>query len=571
MKTPIHLLTFLALLALLLGSSCANVVAPSGGPKDERPPQLVKQRSTPNLQTNFEKQSIILTFDEWLKLNNPIKQVIISPPLIYKHQVSLKKKSVRFEFNDREQLKDNATYTINFGEAVQDLNEGNAAEDLRFVFSTGPYIDSLQVSGKMVDALTGEPAKEVLLMLYDNLEDSVLRTEKPFYFAKTDESGRFKIQNVRSDTFKVCALKDINLNYIYDQASEQIGFLDSFIVVSDSVQPTLELQVFTEVGPMRLKSSTADDYGLVKLLFNQPPQEVSLQTVTEMPMREWVQYDGDTLKFWYSGSDTSKWQILLQQDTLFYDTVEVRAMSRKAFVQRDSFFLTRALSEETRDFNPVKPIRLRFNHPIYTIDTSLIRFYEDSLRVPIPVKASIDSTERQVLQFEYAWRGGTVYAMELLPGAVSDWYGLRADTLLQNYKALTKDAFGNIKMVISELDSNYNYVLQLLFEENNLVEEVYFGGDTLYENTFKTLPPGNFSVKIIEDRNGNRKWDTGNYDLKEQPEIILQKKLEQLRANWDVDVSISIETLKQQQSRKKENEATRRESGENLRPQTGRG
>ncbi|MEM9850056.1 MAG: Ig-like domain-containing protein, partial [Bacteroidota bacterium] len=134
---------------------CANPGTLTGGPKDEQPPRLDSLESTPNLQTNFEVQDIVLTFDEWIKLNNPFTQIVVSPPLDPKPEVSLKGKSVLIEFDETTELRANATYTINFGEAIQDLTEGNPAENLRFVFSTGDFIDSLEVSGQIKDLEKG--------------------------------------------------------------------------------------------------------------------------------------------------------------------------------------------------------------------------------------------------------------------------------------------------------------------------------------------------------------------------------------------------------------------------------
>ncbi|MEZ4985296.1 MAG: Ig-like domain-containing protein [Saprospiraceae bacterium] len=170
---------------------CANPMAPVGGPKDEQPPRIDSLRSTPDMQTNFRPQTIELTFDEWLKLDQPNQKVVISPP-IQGYVVRLKGKTVIVDLGDKDTLRANVTYVVQFGDAVKDLTEGNAVKDLRYVFSTGPYIDSLTLGGKVVDAYTGEPQSGVLVMLYDNLADSVFRKERPFYFSKTGRTVCFR-------------------------------------------------------------------------------------------------------------------------------------------------------------------------------------------------------------------------------------------------------------------------------------------------------------------------------------------------------------------------------------------
>ena len=234
------------LLLQLLWFNCATPVAPDGGPKDEIPPALDSVGTTPNFQTNFEKQRIELTFDEWVKLDDVFNQVVISPPLQKKYVTSIKGKTVRFEFDEEEVLRDSATYTINFGEAVKDLTESNPAENLRFVFSTGDFLDSLEMSGMIVDALTNEPVEKVLFMLYENLSDTVVRTDLPFYFARTDKSGRFTIRNIKSGTFKGFALLN-DFGYTFDQPNEQIGFPDEFILINDTIENNIKVKLFQEL------------------------------------------------------------------------------------------------------------------------------------------------------------------------------------------------------------------------------------------------------------------------------------------------------------------------------------
>ncbi len=215
-KSSFLIRAFLLFMPFLFIQSCANIVAPTGGAKDEVPPKVIEEKSTPNFQTNFKKQRIALTFDEWIKLEDVFSQVVVSPPLEEQPQVTQDGKKVIFEFGKKEILRENATYTINFGAAVKDLSEGNVAKNLRFVFSTGAIIDSLTVRGRVVDAQTGLPTEGVVLMLYDNFADSVVRKIKPFYFGRTDKNGEAIIDNVREGKFKVFALLDKDLNYLYN-------------------------------------------------------------------------------------------------------------------------------------------------------------------------------------------------------------------------------------------------------------------------------------------------------------------------------------------------------------------
>ena len=186
---------------------CANIVPPKGGPKDVDPPRIDSLNSSDNFQINYKNDPIILSFDEWIVLENIFDQVVISPPTEYPLDIRLKKKSILINFDDREILKENTTYTINFGSAVKDFSEGNIPTNLRYVLSTGAIIDSLEIKAKLIDIKTKRPVENGLLMLYTNLADSVLYKTKPYYFAKSDTGGVATIQNVRSDIYKVVAIE----------------------------------------------------------------------------------------------------------------------------------------------------------------------------------------------------------------------------------------------------------------------------------------------------------------------------------------------------------------------------
>ncbi len=518
--------------------ACANVGSPSGGPRDETPPVLDTLRSTKNFQTNFQKQRITLVFDEFIDLKDVFNQVVVSPPLAKRPIVTKKKKTIQFDFDKDEVLRSEATYTINFGEAVRDYNEGNVTPDLRFVFSTGDFIDSLEVSGKIVDALTGEPSEGVLLMLYDNLSDTVVRTERPFYFAKTEENGQFTIGNVKSDTFKVFALFDSNLNYRYDQESELIGFPDGNIYLSgDSniILPTISL--FHEKPPLKIISKNPHP-GLVKLTFNQIPHDINFKLEDDFEDISY-EYDLDTVNVWYDWTAEKEWELFVNKDTLFFDTIAIKAANKETFLNKQKLKLALGRKNKTIKFNPTKAISINLNHPLASVDTSKIFFLEDSSFTQVIPKVSFDQRE---LKLNYRWKEDSIYQLQILPGGVSDIYGLsNVDTIMQQYKAALRKDFGNIALTIKGLDSLKSYVVQLFFKNNSkLVKEIPIKDLKEFKQSFNAINPGVYYVRIITDHNKNERWDSGNYDDKTQPEPIFIVTLEELRANWDVEEEITL-------------------------------
>ncbi len=227
--------------------SCANAGAPTGGPVDKEPP-VIEESFPENGTINFTAEKIEITFDEFLKLDNVNQKLIISPPLDEKPEVKLKGKTLVIEINN--ELKDSTTYTFNFNDAITDLNEGNPIKEYKYVFSTGNYIDSLQISGNLKNAFDYKPELESFVLLYNSDEDSVPLKEKPYYITKTDAKGNFKFTNLANNKYLIFALEDKNSNYIFDLPNERISFIDSLL------EPKAEIEI--TVDTIQLETITID-------------------------------------------------------------------------------------------------------------------------------------------------------------------------------------------------------------------------------------------------------------------------------------------------------------------------
>jgi hypothetical protein len=253
------------LVQFILLHGCARVGAPTGGIKDTTPPSYLK--GTPgNRSTHFSAKEIELEFDEYLQLKDLNKELMISPPLEKKPDIRLKGKSIRINLENK--LLPNTTYTFNFGNAIVDNNEGNPLPDFEYVFSTGDNIDSLAVTGKVLDAFSHKPADEaevMMIMLYDNLADSAPLKEIPRYVGRANRNGLFSINNIKTDTFRVVALNDANNNMRYDPFNESIAFLDSFIYVSpETVIPTRFIKDTVKLQPPERKTGKPEKGTLMK-------------------------------------------------------------------------------------------------------------------------------------------------------------------------------------------------------------------------------------------------------------------------------------------------------------------
>jgi hypothetical protein len=527
------LLGMLVVSAML--GACASIQPLAGGEKDEEPPKLVEALSTPNKQTNVKLRQVVLSFDEWILLEDVFNQVVVSPPLRYKPDISLRGRNVLFKLDEREELREEATYTINFGVAVKDLTERNPAEDLRFVFATGPYLDSIMVEGVLEDAFTGEPVEKALFMLYDELADSVVRKQMPFYFGLSGKDGRFRIPNVRADTLKGFALLDADANYMYNQPREKIGFPDTELITTDSLGVrSLRIRMFEAERELRLLESESGTYGRVQLLYSRP---VKAEWILVDSVAVETEYIGDTVRFWYNRKevDTVSWRMVVKAGDLL-DTILVKPVK-----EREKLRVASPLRGNT-PFHPDEEIRIEFSHPVISLDTALIRWTVDTLGEISGMDWQRDSVEVRRWRISGLWQEGKTYEMEALPGAFTDLGGQRnADTLRLSWKADLRKQYGEINLMVEDMEEGMPYVVELLSPNKEVVRRAVVTGEEVGARIiFGPIVPGIYALRVIKDSNGNGRWDTGHYEARRQPEEVMLFPLEQLRGNWALEAKVSV-------------------------------
>ncbi len=523
----------------LLTTNCANPVSLTGGPRDETAPQVDLINSTPNNQINFEKQDLEVYFDEFIDIKDAFNNVVISPPLRKNPKISARGKKLTVEFAEDEILKGDATYVINFGEAIRDFTESNILKNFRYVFSTGDYIDSLSISGNVVDVKTGKPVEDIFVMLYDNLADTVVRTERPFYFSSTDKEGNFKIENLRADTFKLFALKDANLNYLYDQDTEVIGFLEEFIVVdenTDSLGQQYDIETFIATPDFSLKEKIVPNFGEIKLLFTASADNVEYKA--DIDGIEFIEeIDKDSLLLWYDSPVDTGFNVIVHEPSLeYHDTVSVRKYKRTDFLEKQKLSLRSNSLANGKQLIPGEPLQLKFSYPINNIDTDSISLFMDSTEVAFVAKA--DSLDARALIIDSEWVSDTTYLIRLDDGSIDDIYGHKLDSTTIEFTVINPEVLSNIHILFTELDSNSNYVL-ILKDGSKEIKKQSIVKAIDGKISFVGLIPKAYSLEVIKDENKNGRWDPGNYDAKLQSEKSITKELEKLRENWDLEVNLS--------------------------------
>ncbi len=503
--------------------SCARITGKiEGGPKDTFGPSIDSLGSTTNFQTLFSEKEITLVFDEWIVLKN-IGNIIISPP-IQDRIIKAQGKKLTIEIGEEEILKDSTTYVINFGESIQDFTEGNPIENYQFVFSTGDYIDSLKISGTVIDVLTREPVENVNIQMYSNLQDSILYLEKPDYIAKTNKEGVFTISNIRQDSFLIYALEDANSSMRFDQSGERISFLDSFVVLNDTTNYQFTFPIFQEerifqkgIRIRKNKYSIALSSQLDTVRFLNPHLDVN-QTI----------WENDSIHIWFSqNSAVLDSTILLMTDR----NVLIDTLPWKLSEQFDSLQCRTDSASSFQQQFPSDWLNITFNNLVDSVDAAFV-IVTDTSKNEVAFQVKSDTKNCQI---KGSFKDTSIYEITLLPGAILDVYHQTNDTLQYVVKTKMKEDFGAINLVFNAVNDSTQYVASLLKKEK-VIQTLYLkNGDNRLLNG---IAPGDYSMKIIEDLNGNGRWDTGHLLEKRRPENIRTFTIETVRANWDINVNL---------------------------------
>lgn len=535
----IHCVLVTAFCALI--SSCAQIVTPDGGPKDKTPPRIVRY-SPDSAATNFHGTKIVITFDEYIALSDLNKQLIISPGVKRKPEVTVRKKDLIIQFKDT--LEPNTTYSISFGKAIHDITENNVLNNFRFVFSTGPQIDSLKVSGRVVDAQTQRGEKNVLVMLYHNTYDSVPYKEKPYYYTRTDDDGNFLLTNLAGANYRIFALTDEGEDYLYNSTNESIAFSDTLVIVADDVD-SLHLRMFKpKLTTQKLLNSQQLSPGRLQLAYNLSVDNPSVIFVPALPatmdpFMEWNERH-DTLNIWLTKVETDSVQLVVKSGNVVLDSIPMRL--DKPGVKKSG----RAGTTDNRSLRiqnnaasgklyPGNVFTLTANNPIRTIDTSKIVFLQG--RDTLDPHAAISASQMQI-SFNTFFAEDSSYSVYIPKGAITDWFGQKNDTIRTNFTVQASRQFGNLSVKLPTLSTG-NYILEVVDDKDHVLRDTIIHGASIC--TFNALAGGTYRLRLTFDTNGDGMWTTGNYPMHLQPErVMYYATTVRVRAGWDMDIDWRI-------------------------------
>jgi len=574
-KLSSKLKVFVTLIGIvLLIHACANRGSgPTGGPKDTTPPRVMKSFPA-NGALNFKKKQIQIDFDEMISIEKPTENVIISPPQLKPPDVKAYGKNVIVNFN--EDLKDSTTYSINFGNGIVDLNEKNAVKNYLFSFSTGNQIDTLKISGTVVDAENQNPLSGIIVGIYREMSDSVF-FETPFLrIGRTDEKGHFSIDNIKKGKYKIFALGDTNHDYYY-QPGEGLAFCDSLIaptfhreemqdtvwkdsVTVDSIHKFMGTRFLPDNLTLRYFKENKKRQYFVKyerkepfafsLFFSAPAAQLpELKPLNfEWKNKYMLQKNErkDSLTYWLT--DSTLWQTdTLRMAMRYYKTDSVYNLKattdtldiimRKAKVNPKQTVRAKPKAEPLRFSNNIKSpfdvyssIVLKFEAPLTRIDQSKIKLSEkvDTIFKQRPFKwRQIDST-KIAFAIDYKWLPEKTYVLKIDSAAFVSIYGKTSNKSKNEFKIHSLDDYSEIEMILTPF--NPKAVLQVLDAKDNVIASKLVAEKA---TSFPYLQPSEYYIRFFIDDNGNGVWDPGDLKTRKQPEQVYYypKKLV-LKANW---------------------------------------
>ncbi len=578
----------------MLWISCANPVAPTGGPKDEIPPEFLGSDPV-NRARNFDAKKVDLVFDEFVVLKDLNQYLLVSPPMEEKLDVKTKGKGVRINFAKEAILSENTTYTIYFGDAIVDLHENNPLPNFQYVFSTGSDIDSLSIRGKVLSAEYLLPAEDVFVCLYlDNNDtlvfDSLPQKVRPYYVAKTNAEGAFEINNIKNDHYLIFAVKDANANYFNDMPNEAIAFAEDLIMpeeVFDFIPDTIPV----DTSNVELMDSLWANYAVqvtkeahTLLLFD--PQDSVQKILNEefldnrrmhfefkYPLKEDVAFEvlnietdkevflaeystnKDTLDLWFLQPFADTLMLKMVVDTLQADTLEiiltvpkteeVPRARRGRREEKSSKVEVKTVSYATNfstDFPYFAKGKITFETPIELANFENCTLLEDTISVPFEVHFT-DKVKRKLL-IDYDWKEGVDYRFEIPDQALTDIYGLKNDSIVEKFTATEESDYAELILhLILPEESNSNWLVQL-FKGTEESEQI-FAFDTIDKSgdiVFPKLGADKYRIKILEDRDGDGRWSSGDYAKKQLPEKVFYFSTPiELKSGWKVEEAWKID------------------------------
>ncbi|HYG50245.1 MAG TPA: Ig-like domain-containing protein [Flavobacteriales bacterium] len=514
-------------------TSCAQMGEPTGGERDDRAPETIQEKTFPaNQSVNFNSDKVIITFSEYVQLKNP--QVSITPAMDKKP--TMKARGKRIEITLHEKPAPNTTYTINLSDAISDITENNPVKNFQYVFSTGPYLDSLSISGKVLNAFTQNGISSATVILHSTDTDSAILREKPAYFLKTERDGSFKFSNLKQGRYRMYALNDKNADLLFSGYPEEIGFMDSAIDLTRNVAEVKLRQFKPLPAKAKLSSTASISKWIQKFSYT--------RTLSNLDIRALKGIEASKLVLLKTKPTDSVFMVFMS-DTLVKDTVSFELLSNNSVVDTLNF-----TSHLNRKMTSRASFKLNATGEVYVNDSIFISsnmpFGYDRSKISITdtlhksdVKFTVKETPLGLKLFPQKLTEKVPLKFVALPGAfISTLSGAKSDTLKATTTYLPEEKTGSIELKFQGLMELYYEIptVVLLLDGKFLRQKRLDYNEKKAE--FNLLKPGNYTFYIYDDVNSDDTWTPGNFNEKQQPEKIKwYTQPVKVKANWQQDLT----------------------------------
>jgi len=537
----------LLFLLVILMYGCANIVAPGGGPKDATPPKLVSAKPVSGA-TRVNEMEFTLDFDEFIVVKDLQKHLLVSPPPKTPPDIQAKRRSLVIKLEDS--LRANTTYNIYLGSAVVDLNEGNAFKDFSYVFSTGNNLDSMELGGKLIDALTLEPVKEGIVMLYDHTGDSLPYIEMPSYVCRSGDDGSFRFRYLADKSYQLIALKEKNPNMLYDDRSEFIGFIDTLIRPSISLVDTnskdstrtsalntpFEVYLSLEKDTIqRLSKYTLVNPRELDLVFQTHVNHLNIDFLPNTsPFSFLKEFNPgrDSVKIWITSEQIPDSAFLvISADQKILDTLEInmKKSEKRSRAGKDGQKSDKLSNTHTSPEPGVNNlVRLVFNYPVQSFSSDFVKLVNDKDSILSCTSYFEDSIRRRFV-IRYPWKEYTSYKIIIPDSAFIGYGGQANDSIKISFTTPSEKDYGNLTLKCTN-QKEFPARIELLNSAGKIISyQVLRGNGTL---VFPFVKPGKYKIRAIADSNNNGIWDSGYFIKKQLPEKVIYFPRElDIRAN----------------------------------------
>lgn len=523
---------YVLLLLVFLVIGCAKKGTITGGLKDTIAPKMVNSLPK-NFSTNFTGKEIKISFDEYIKLKDINKQLIISPPMKRQPEILPYNASKVITIRIKDTLLPNTTYSFNFGKSIADNNEGNPYQQFKYVFSTGSYIDSLNLGAKVKDAIEKKVDNYVSIMLYDandKYNDSIIYKQVPRYITNTLDSLQLvKFENLKEGKYRLIALKDVNGNNKFDPKTEKIGFQKEFISIPNDT--IYELELFKEEPTFRAVSASQVSGSRFTIGYEGNPKDVKITlkknseaipfVVSQLPKK-------DSLQVWFKAIKGDSLSIDVSKNK-FQKTFSLKVKEQK----RDTLGFS---SEQQGTISFRDDFAIKSNVPLTKWDVTKMKLInKDSAEVKFTNEYD---EQKQELKFIFNKEPLEKYNLKVLPDALTDYYDRKNDSLSFDFSTDNLSDYGNLRIKLENV-KRFPVIVELTDKDGKVIVCQYSEKETLLN--FDLIDPAKYTIRVIYDDDKNKRWTPGSFlEQRQSEEVIYFLKEVDVRANWDVEQPVDV-------------------------------